>query len=188
MRVHKLIVKCDQVLYRTITGVFQYLVKPSTVKHQIFDTRFSIFHVYILTTMVRIHLDTCVKGLYFNFWSLETLTSDAFLMDTKGRGRWALKMSSGISSFSTYIVKMLWWPNVDNLSSSWWVVSTCACFWGQKGSMLCIIIPPIRRKVGTCCGTPSASAPRFFSQEKPWCKRYRGKIQCHIVRMQLLDA
>lgn len=135
MRVHKLIAKCDKVLYWTRTSVCQDLVKPSTVKHQIFDTRFFIFDVRNLKTAVTTHLDTCVKGLYFNFWRLETLIPKAFPIVTKERGWWALKKGSVILSFSLGIIKLMWWPSVENLSRSWWQVSTCACFWGWKGSI-----------------------------------------------------
>lgn len=76
---------------------------------------------------------------FISTFEVKTLTSNAFLMDTKGRGWWALKTGSGILSFSMCIVKMLWCPNVANLSSNWWAVSTCACFWGQKGSTLCVV-------------------------------------------------
>jgi len=53
----------------------------------------------------------------------------------------------------------------------------------------CLVFPPTRGKDGPICGTPSASALRlFFPQEKLWCGRYKGKVQCRLFRMQLLDA
>lgn len=99
---------------------------------------FSHLMCITLRSLVRIHLDTCVNDFISTF-EVETLTSNAFLMDTKGKAWWTLKTGSGILSFSMYIVKMLWWPNVDNLCRSWWAVSTCACFWGQKGSTLRVV-------------------------------------------------
>lgn len=135
MRVHKLIAKHDKVLYWTRTSVFQYLVKPSTVKHQIFDTRFFIFDVCNLKNAGNNSFGQLCKRTLFNFWSLGTLISKAFSMVTKARAWWALKKGSVILSFSVGIIKMMWWPSADNLFRSWWQVCSCACFWGWKGSM-----------------------------------------------------
>lgn len=187
MRVHRLIVKCDKVLYWTRTSVFQYLVKPSTVGNHIFDTRFFIFDVYILKIIGKNSFGHLCERTLFQFLKSWDINFEWIFEETKGRSWWTLKMGSGVSSFSTCIAKMLWWPNVDNLPSSWWAVSTCACFWGQKVSTLCAValiaslfLPWGGKLECTVTHLPVHSVLVFFFP--------RGKVQCHVVRMQLLDA